>query len=333
MGVIAPSRARARTTTSLKVAGIRADRSLGVARYVAHLAEALRAEGVEYRPASRPVRGLHAHFHLANSSRGFLWRAPVLGGLTVVTVHDVVPRTRALSPLYRAAFYPALGKVDAVVFHSAHAADLLQRAGAAPRRLEVIPHAVPATTVERDDAVRALGWQGEAPLAVLPGVLKSAKLVEETLTAAEPLVRNGSLRLALVGPAADTRVVRSAQKLGATVLTDADDGRYEQAIAAADVVLVLRRESVGESNGPLLDALGAGRAVLATRTGSIPEVAGHAAWYCEPTATGIRAGLEALCDRTERERLEGVAVERAIQFSPAAIAAAHAHLFREVFDG
>ena len=72
------------------------------------------------------------------------------------------------------------------------------------------------------------------------------------------------------------------------MLPDPSDADYERAIVASDCVLCLRAGSVGETNGPLLDALGAGRAVLATATGSIPEVAGDAALYCDGTPDGIR---------------------------------------------
>ena len=80
------------------------------------------------------------------------------------------------------------------------------------------------------------------------------------------------------------------------MLPGPDDADYERAIVAADCVLCLRSGSVGETNGPLLDALGAGRAVLATKTGSIPEVAGDAVDYCDGTEAGICAGLTALAD-------------------------------------
>jgi len=262
------------------------------------LAEALRAVGVDYVLAERP--GFAPHWHLANSSRGAIAQAPLSRAPFVVTGHDLRPRTRALEPLYRLVADPlVLRRAAAVVVHSSHAASLLSDR----RRAHVIPH--PATSFpphERDSTRRELGWHDEERIALLPGVPKRAKLVAEAQAA-----------------------VRTPWRL--VVLGTVDDGTYARAFAAADAVLVLRRDSVGESNGPLLDALGAGRAVLATRVGSIPEVAGDAAVLCTPDT--IARGLEEVWHA--RAELERKARSRANELSWEASARSHAALFAEVF--
>src|SRR5262249_62358068 len=98
----------------------------------------------------------------------------------------------------------------------------------------------------------------------------------------------------------DRATARAARDEGVLVVDTPDDEQYERAIVASDCVLCLRAGSVGETNGPLLDALGAGRAVLATPTGSIPEVAGDAVAYCDETDEGIRHGLARLRDEGVR---------------------------------
>jgi len=117
------------------------------------------------------------------------------------------------------------------------------------------------------------------------------------------------------------------------VLESPDDARYEQAIVAADAVLCLRESSVGESNGPLLDALGAGRAVIATRTGSISEIAGDAACYVGPAAAEIADGLHALAEAGERAEHASRAEARAAELSWEESAHAHRDLFEEVLGG
>jgi glycosyltransferase involved in cell wall biosynthesis len=313
------------------VCAVRNGRSRGVARYVEQLVHALAAEGLEYRPSSWPEPGLGCHFHLANSSRSALMHAPFRSRPFVVTVHDVVPRTAALAPLYRLLAYPGVvGQAAAVIVHSAFAADLLVReAGFDPARLEVIPHGAPRTeNGDRLAARRTLGWPEDGLIAVLPGVLKRAKLVAEALAAAADLP---AWRLALAGAVTDSGTARAAASSGALLLGSPDAARYEQAIVAADCVLCLRDGSVGETNGPLLDALGARRAVVATQTGSIPEVADNAARYCDGDAGSIRAALEALADPAEREELERAAGSRAEECSWERSAAAHAAIFAEVF--
>jgi hypothetical protein len=282
----------------MRVTGIHTRSSLGVSRYCARLADALRAVGIDYVLADRA--GAAPHWHLANSSRGVLAQAPLTRRPFVVTGHDLRPRTRALEPLYRLVANPlVLRRAAAVIVHSSYAASLL----ADLRHAHVIPH--PATAfapIERSAARRVLGWKDEERIALLPGVPKGTKLVAQ----AQNLVR------------APWRLV---------VLGAVDDATYARAFAAADAVLVLRRNSVGESNGPLLDALGAGRAVLATRVGSIPEVAGDAAVLCTPD--GIARGLHELWEM--RAELEEKARTRAQELSWNASARAHAAVFAEVF--
>jgi glycosyltransferase involved in cell wall biosynthesis len=315
------------------ITGVRSARSVGVVRYVDHLSELLAATGVDYVSSEAPVPGLGTHLHFANSSRSVLWDVATRHS-TIVTVHDVLPRTGALTIFYRRLAYPLLRRAAATIVHSAFAADLLRSLGARPRRLEMIPHPASSfSSFDRSAARRALGWESECPLFVLPGVLKAAKLVAPALEAAAPLLASGELRLALVGTAVDQELVSRARSLGALILESPGREDYERAIVAADCVLVLRDGSVGETNGPLMDALGAGRPVLATATGSTPELAKAAALYCLPTTTAIRAGLVALCDADERARHAEAARRRAQLFDGRSVAAAHLDLFREVFDG
>ena len=127
--------------------------------------------------------------------------------------------------------------------------------------------------------------------------------------------------------------MRLAQRGGALVCESPADGEYQRAVVAADCVLVLRRDSVGETNGPLLDAIGAHRAVLATATGAIPEVAAGAAELCLPDTGSIGRGLAALADDGRRAELETLAASRAEDLDWSASARAHRTIFEEVFGG
>lgn len=315
------------------IGAVRSPRSVGVVWYVDRLTGFLSELGVDYRPCERPLRGFPAHLHLANSSRRVIWNTATAPS-PIVTVHDVVPRTRALLPWYRRFVYPLLRRATVTIVHSRFAADLLRRAGGEQRRVEVIPHPAPIfASVDRRTARRALGWEDDAPLFVLPGVLKPSKLVAEVLDAAAPLLERRRLRLALVGSVADQNLATRARSCGLDLLVSPSRAAYEQAIVAADCVLVLRDRSVGETNGPLLDALAAGRAVLATAVGSIPELAGDAALYCGLSTAEIRASLEILCDPDELALRAENARTRARTFSGRAVAVAHERLFREVLDG
>jgi glycosyltransferase involved in cell wall biosynthesis len=315
----------------MRIAGVYAPSSIGIARYCRRLGDALPPHGVEYDLCARP-NGHPTHLHFGNSSRGVAVIRP--HGSFVLTVHDVVPRARPLRPLQRRLLLRLVAGANAVVVHSRLAADLLvTEARIHARRLEVIPHGAPRGGIGHEDARRELGWSADTPVAVLPGVVKSAKLVHETVRAAAPLIRDGRLRLVLAGDVRDRRLAASAMIEGAEVLESPHDATYDLAVAAADIVLVLRSGTVGETNGPLLDALGAGRAILATPTGSIPEVADGAALLVPPTVAGIRSGLTELLEPRERALRESAAAAQGDRYSWDAVARAHAELFRSELRG
>lgn len=316
------------------VAAVSDPASAGVRRYVERLAAALDAEGVDYRPVTRAVPGRVAHVHLANSTRAVLPSVALRREPFVVTVHDVLPRARLLRPLQRAVVLPlCVARAARVVVHSEHAADLLTRHPGLPDgRILVVPHpASPPPGLDRETARTLLGLgRGGPPLFVLPGVLKAAKLVDETLAAAAPLLAAGRARLLLAGRVADEALAARAFAAGAVLVRDPDDAAYAAAIAAADAVLCLRADSVGESNGPLLDAIGAGRPSLVTAVGAAPEIAGAAARVVAPGPQSIRAGLEALLDDDHRAALAAAAAGRATDLTWAAAGRRHADLLREV---
>jgi glycosyltransferase involved in cell wall biosynthesis len=314
----------------MTVVGVRSSSSTGVERYVRLLAGALVAERVEYLCADEPLRGCDAHWHLANSSRSAVWQAPRHRRPYVVTVHDVVPRTAALERAYAHFVYPRIvGRATRIIVHSAYAADLLaERSGVDGARLAVVPHPAPrGPELSRAEARASLGWNESDLVAVLPGASRSVKLIAEALEASA----GTPWRIALAGEPRDRALVRLADETGALMLSSPDDAAYQCAIAAADCVLVLRRGSVGETNGPLLDALGARRAVLATATGSIPEVAAGAVELCDPTVVSIHRGLIELADDARRAELEELAGCRASALDWRASARAHRAIFDEVF--
>ena len=308
--------------------------SVGVRTYTERLAEALAQLGVNYRPSERPVDGARCHIHLANSTRSVIPHAARQRRPFLLTVHDVVPRTPALRPLHRAVVVPlCTRRASRVIVHSKHAARLLARTSTvAWDSVEVVPHPAPAPhSTDRAAARLGLGLESDGPpLFVLPGVLKAAKLVVETLTAAAPLLAVDRARLLLAGRVRDEGLAATATAVGAQLIRDPDPATYERAIVAADAVLCLRADSVGESNGPLLDAIGAGRPSLVTGVGSAPEVAGESARVIGNSAAEIRAGLEAMLDPGERDARAGAASARASELTWEMSARRHLELLSEL---
>jgi glycosyltransferase involved in cell wall biosynthesis len=319
------------------IAAVHDPRSIGVHRYVERLSAAMAELAVDYRPALRPQDGEFAHFHLANSTRAIVPGVVRHGRPFLLTVHDVIPRTAALRPLHGAFVAPlCVGRAARVIVHSRHAAEMLARTAAvADARVAVVPHPAPRPrNTERAAARAALGIDLDGPpLFVLPGVLKEAKLVRETLAAAGPLLAAGRARLLLSGRVVDERLAAEAARAGAVLLRDPGAESYEHAIVAADAVLCVRADSVGESSGPLLDAIGAGRPSIVTAVGAAPETAGESARVVAPNVEGIRRGIEALLDEGERGSRAAAAERRAAELTWAASAERHVELLGEAADG
>jgi glycosyltransferase involved in cell wall biosynthesis len=323
------------------ISGVLDPRSTGIRAYAERLRDSLAPAGVDYSLSWRPLPSAPAHFHLGNSTRSLLPDLIRQRDPLAVTLHDVLPRMRALRLPHRALLLPVvLARAGCVIVHSAHAADLLSRSSIGPtaRRIEVIPHAAttprePSRALARDALAADLRQDLEPsgpPLFVLPGTLKRAKLVAETLAAARPLIAAGRMRLLLAGAAPEPWLVEAAQRSGAALLRSPDHDSYERAIVAADVVLCARADSVGETNGPLLDAIGAGRPAVITAVGSAPEIAQDSAVVVEPTAKGLRQGISALLDPDERRERAAHAQTLAGRFSSERVAARHAELFRSL---
>jgi glycosyltransferase involved in cell wall biosynthesis len=126
--------------------------------------------------------------------------------------------------------------------------------------------------------------------------------------------------------------IREAEALGVagnvrqTTLSDPQlKWAYER---AAGLLYTSRCEGFGL---PLLEAMSLGCPVVASDTSSIPEVAGDAAIYVEPTdPESIRAGIERCLDLERDEALGERLRARAALFSWDACAAAHEALYREL---
>jgi len=165
-----------------------------------------------------------------------------------------------------------------VIVHSRFVEGEVRNAGFA-RPVAVVPHG--AWLPERQDCLEyrhRLGIDETTPLIGIFGYLKPYKRIAESLRALQRLVQVvPSAKMILVGdPHPDLplsslidsmRLQPCVRALGYASIDD-----FNGYLAACDVVLNLRHPTVGENSGTLMRAMGMGKPVLVSDTGSFREL-------------------------------------------------------------
>ena len=256
----------------------------------------------------------------------------------VVTIHDLAPLevTGELSPEETAAFRRgvrrAVRRAQHIVVPSAATRTALEREfGVSPERTTIVPWApdsgitaaVQAGIPERDRRrVREryrlaerwlLSFSGSSPRKNATGLLHAWACVPPDTRAGRQLVLTGcepeSYRQQLAALAAELRVGEECRLLGFVPYEDLPTLVCD----AVGLLIPSRCEGFGL---PVLDAMACGVPVLASRAGSLPEIAGAAALYCDPHAPeSIAAGIQQLLNRDVAARLVQKGYEQVRRFN------------------
>jgi glycosyltransferase involved in cell wall biosynthesis len=242
-----------------------------------------------------------------------VWRGPAL-----LTVHDLsferqpelmTARDRVL---FRSLVPGSARRAERILTGSEHTKrDLLEHYGLPEEKVVVTPYGVDPA-FGPDGGKRSEGQ----PYVLLVGAIQPRK---DPLTALEALARlDPELRLVFAGPEKQggDDVRRTIARLGlerrVDLLGHVEKPRLAELYrGAACLVFPSRYEGFGL---PVVEAMACGTPVVATRAGSIPEVAAGSAVLVEP---GDPAALAEGVERAlaERESLTAAGFERARQFS------------------
>ncbi len=232
----------------------------------------------------------------------------------VVTMHNAAPSGVAPGAVYRALERLAAQRADAVLCVSADLADRMRRAGAADVALAVVP-APPAAAPSAEAVAQAradLGAAG-APVVLAVGRLAAQKgfdVLIEAMTALRDRDPAPLLVIAGDGPLAAQLARRS--RAGGDVRFLGPRTDIPALLAAADVIAVPSRWE----GQPLIvqEALRAGRPLVASRVGGIPDLTGEDAALLVPSDNPGRlasAILAVLDDPALASALGAAAVARA----------------------
>jgi alpha-1,3-rhamnosyl/mannosyltransferase len=256
---------------------------------------------------------------------------PAWRGRSVVTVQDLsfehFPEVMSRSDrFFFRTFVPrSARRADRVLTGSEWTkADLVERYGVGAERIVVTPYGV-------DPVFQPEGARPERPpYALFVGALQDRKRPDLALLALRAV--NSDLQLVFAGPdrGLGSELREETRLLG---LDDrvhfAGHVPHEELSAlyrgAACLVFPSRYEGFGL---PVLEAMASGTPVVATRSSSIPEVAGEAAILVDGDADELASGIERAL--SERERLVAAGLERARLFTWAETARRTAAVYREL---
>jgi len=279
------------------------------------------------------------------------FNAPLLHrGPMIVSIMDVIHLS---SSAYRRSlgtfFYarPMLNavarKADHIVTVSHHSkSEIMQALGIPGSKITVIPCGVSeefapqSPSVESRDAAKILGIQ--TPFLLYVGNLKPHKNVVTLLRAFAQLRKHSKLRHSLLIVGDDARwkrsVVDECVRLGirdcTTFLPHVSQSLLPRVYAAADLLVM---PSTVEGFGlPVLEAMACGTPVIASRTASLPEVAGDAAIYFDPASSEeLGVQIERILHSPELQAsLRNKGIQRAKQFTWRQSARQHIELYNRL---
>jgi glycosyltransferase involved in cell wall biosynthesis len=256
---------------------------------------------------------------------------PAWRGCSVVTVQDLsfehFPEVMSRSDrFYFRTFVPrSARRADRVLTGSEWTkSDLVERYGVAAERIVVTPYGV--DPVFRPEGPRV----ARPPYALFVGALQGRKRPELALLALR--AADSKLNLVFAGP---DRGLEDGLREHARLLGLADRVDFAGHVARDDLAALYRGaaclvfSSRYEGFGlPVLEAMASGTPVVATRSSSIPEVAGDAAILVDSDADELASGIARAL--SERDRLVSAGLERARQFSWAETARRTAAVYREL---
>lgn len=276
---------------------------------------ALRAAIAAWRPDV-----VHHHTSRALSLAPYVQRAVV----------QVVTRRMDYAPRGAGAYVRWLyGRMDAVIAISAAARDALAARGLDAARIAVVPSGVAVESfrdLDRTAARRALAIDDERPVLAIVASLHTRKGHAVLLEALAEVLRRGARPLCLAagtGPEGEALHDQARRlDLAGTVRWLGQVQDVRPVLAASDVVVM---PSLAEGLGvAAIEAMAAGRAVVASRVGGLPELIddGVQGLLVPPgDAAALAAALvRCLDDVALRERLGAAGRLRAGSFSTLAMA-------------
>lgn len=270
---------------------------------------------------------LHVHYAVPHATAALLARSMLEddGPGIVTTLHGTDVTLLGADPAYGPAIAQALKQSDAVTAVSHSLAEQTRRQFEMTQ-IEVVYNFTTPGAADRHQVRAGLGLKPAQVVALHASNLRPLKRVDLVLRA---FARSGCDHLLLLGPAGAHPELETGVASRVTLVDAVDSRPY---MAACDLGLYAsERESFGLA---ILETMAAGRPVVATRVGGIPEVVGDTGLLCEAGDHRALAGaLDTLvADPARRRQLGEKARARADQFSAQRALDGYLAVYRRVLE-
>jgi glycosyltransferase involved in cell wall biosynthesis len=268
---------------------------------------------------------LHVQWALLPYLDSALWeRWRRRGWVVVFTCHDPIPLSGSLPMIFLRSNYRLCTASDTVIVHGRWARRFLEASGVPGNQIHIVEPGPPSsgTSVERAQARLVLGLSPTAHILLFFGYIKPYKGLR-TLLESLPMIRSavGDFQLLIAGEIMEPlrRYEHFIRRHGLTKIVRWSGGYVPDSLssvyfAAADAVILPYHEA--SSSGVLLNAYRAGRPVVASAVGDIPNMVedGQSGLLVPPRdpAALARAVISILRDPT-RGRSMGAAGQQMVE--------------------
>jgi glycosyltransferase involved in cell wall biosynthesis len=278
-----------------------------------------------------------SHFHLSNSTRSVLLTVPFFKSKRkILTIHDIIPRTRIIPTFCIRIMYRYLNFLtDKLIVHSEFAKEMLLKTAPSlsDGKIIVIPH---GCKIQDKYKIEYLRKKYSIPqkniILLMAGVIKKSKGQLEVIDAFKELnLKN--INLLITGKTADKESeikLDNLRKKNIRYLGFLKDEEFYDYIQLSDAFISYRLDSVGESSGPVLLAIGAGKPVIYSNMGSFPEVVQNGGLECS-SKKELKENIIKFCkDESIRKKLEENIRQIRKEYSWETVAKKHMELYEQL---
>lgn len=252
-----------------------------------------------------------SHYHLSNSTRGIILTFLLFKSkIKIVTIHDIIPRTNAIPLWFTKSIYRYLNLfADQFIVHSEFAKKLLfEIAPYIPQnKVSVIAHGCTVLNEYNTGELREkYGFLKSDIILLIVGFIKKNKGQLEVINVFRK-INLKNVKLIIIGRTIDKESEIEFQNItdeNIFYLGFVDNETLLDYIKLSDALINFRLESVGESSGPILIAMGSGKPIICSKVGSFPEIIKDAGIVVESQQKLEETIIKFSTDNETRKRLK-----------------------------